>query len=165
MDGIIFCVCSTSAISALLLTPLQLQNELNKNQEKNVSQQDRDLWWIWPRGCLRSCLLQLHQSRGWLRMDIKIMENLLQVTIDRGNLRNRHHQQKQQWTRNGKNWRKCRRGIWQKSKVRNRWSRKQGRRAQKFILHNWWTYVIWKMLNWRQNTRNTKVELFSAVIL
>ena len=26
------------------------------------------------------------------RMDIKIMENLMQVTIDRGNLRNRHYQ-------------------------------------------------------------------------
>ena len=26
-------------------------------------------------------------------MDIKILENLLQVTIDRGNLRNRHHHQ------------------------------------------------------------------------
>ena len=25
-------------------------------------------------------------------MDIKILENLMQVTIDRGNLRNRHHQ-------------------------------------------------------------------------
>ena len=25
-------------------------------------------------------------------MDIKILENLLQVTIDQGNLRNRHHQ-------------------------------------------------------------------------
>ena len=42
-------------------------------------------------------------------------------------------QQKQQWTRNGKNWRKFRRGTWPKSKVRNRWSMKQGRRAQKFI--------------------------------
>ena len=29
---------------------------------------------------------------GGPRMDIKILENLLQVTIDRGNLRNRHHQ-------------------------------------------------------------------------
>ena len=36
--------------------------------------------------------LQLHQTRGGPRMDIKILENLLQVTIDRGNLRNRHHQ-------------------------------------------------------------------------
>ena len=43
---------------------------------------------------------------------------------------------KQRWTRNGKNWRKFRRGIWQKSKVRNRWSMKRGRRAQKFILHH-----------------------------
>ena len=59
-------------------------------------------------------------------------------------------QQRQQWTRNAKNWRKFRRGTWQKSKVRNKWSMKQGRRAQKFILHHWWTYVIWKMLNWRQ---------------
>ena len=28
-----------------------------------------------------------------------------------------------------------------------------------------WTSVIWKMLNWRQNTKNTNVELFSEVIL
>ena len=33
----------------------------------------------------------------------------------------------------GKNWRKFRRGTWPKSKVRNKWSMKQGRRAQKFI--------------------------------
>ena len=31
-------------------------------------------------------------NRWGPRMDIKILENLLQVTIDRGNLRNRHHQ-------------------------------------------------------------------------
>ena len=54
-------------------------------------------------------------------------------------------QRKQRWTRNGKNWRKFRRGTWRKSK---------GRRALQFILHHWWTSVIWKMLNWRQNTRN-----------
>ena len=33
---------------------------------------------------------------------------------------------------------------------------KQGRRAQKFILHHWWTYVIWKMLNWKQSTKKNK---------
>ena len=73
--------------------------------------------------------------------------------------------QKQRWTKNGKNWRKFQRGTWRKSKVRNRWSMKQGRRALQFILHHQWTSVIWKMLKWRQNTRNTKVELCSAVIL
>ena len=45
-------------------------------------------------------------------------------------------QQKQRWTRNGKNWRKFRRGTWQKSEVRKMWSMKQGRRALQFILHH-----------------------------
>ena len=45
-------------------------------------------------------------------------------------------QQKQQWTRNGKHWRKFRRGSWQRSKVRKRWSMKQGCRALQFILHH-----------------------------
>ena len=65
-------------------------------------------------------------------------------------------QQKQQWIRNGKNWRKFRRGTWQKSEVRKMWSMKQGRRAKKFTSHHLWTYVIWKMLSWRQSTKNTK---------
>ena len=90
MNGISCWICLTSATSALQLAPLQWQNELNKDQEKNVSQPNRDPWWIWPRECFRSCLLQLHQTRGWPRMDIKILENLLEVTIDRGNLRTRH---------------------------------------------------------------------------
>ena len=33
---------------------------------------------------------------------------------------------------------------------------KQGRRTQKFISPHWWTYVIWKMLNWRQSTKKYK---------
>ena len=45
-------------------------------------------------------------------------------------------QRKQWWTRNGKIWRKVRRGTWQKSEVRNRWLMKQGRRALQFILHH-----------------------------
>ena len=77
----------------------------------------------------------------------------------------RYPQQKQQWIRNGKNWRKYRRGTWRKSEVRKRWSMKQGRRANKFTSHHWWICVFWKMLNWRQSTKNTKVELYSEVIL
>ena len=49
--------------------------------------------------------------------------------------------------------------IWRKSEVRKRWSMKQGQMAQKFISPHRWTSVIWKMLNWRQSTENTKVEL------
>ena len=74
-------------------------------------------------------------------------------------------QQRQQWTRNGKKWRNFRRGTWRRSEVRKRWSMKQGRRAQKFISPHWWTYVIWRMLNWRQSTKHTKVELYSEVTL
>ena len=74
-------------------------------------------------------------------------------------------QRKQWWTRNGKNWRNFGRGTWQKSEVRKKRSMKQGRRAQKFISPHWWTQVIWKMPNRRQNTKNTKVELYSEVIL
>ena len=36
-------ICLTLAISVLQLAPLQWQNELNKDQEKNVSQPNRDL--------------------------------------------------------------------------------------------------------------------------
>ena len=38
MNGIICCACLTLAISALQRAPLRWQNELNKNQEKDVSQ-------------------------------------------------------------------------------------------------------------------------------
>ena len=41
---------------------------------------------------VRSCLLQPHQTRGGPRMDIEILENLFQVTIERGNLWNRQDQ-------------------------------------------------------------------------
>ena len=45
-------------------------------------------------------------------------------------------QQKQRWTRNGKHWRKFRRGTWRKSEVRRTCSMKQRRRALQFILHH-----------------------------
>ena len=54
--------------------------------------------------------------------------------------------------------------AWDQTKFRSK-SQVQGRRAQKFILPHWWTSVIWKMLNWRQSTKNAKVELCTVVIL
>ena len=63
------------------------------------------------------------------------------------------------------NRRKFRRGTWRKSEVRKRRSMKQGRRTQKFILPHWWTSVIWRMPNWRQSTKNSKVELYSEATL
>ena len=92
MNGIICWLCLILAILALLPALQRWRNELNKDQEKNVSQQNRDQWWTWPQERLRSCHLQLLQTRGGPGMDIKILGNLLQVTIDQGNLRDRHHQ-------------------------------------------------------------------------
>ena len=43
-------------------------------------------------------------------------------------------QQRQQWTRNGKNWRSFRRGTWRKSEVKKKCSMKQERPALQFIL-------------------------------
>ena len=48
----------------------------------------------------------------------------------------RYPQQKQQWIKNGRDWKRFRRGTWQKSETNQRWSMKQGRRARKFILHH-----------------------------
>ena len=68
----------------------------------------------------------------------------------------RFQQQKQQWTKNGRNLKRFQRGTWQQSEVNQRWSMKQGRRAQKFILPHWWTSVIWRMPKWRQSTKKCK---------
>ena len=43
MSGIICCACSISAISVLQFALLQWRDELNKNQEKNESQQNQNL--------------------------------------------------------------------------------------------------------------------------
>ena len=50
-------------------------------------------------------------------------------------------EQRQQWIRNGRKWKRFRRGTWRKSEVRQRWSMKQGRTAQKFTSPHRWTFV------------------------
>ena len=57
--------------------------------------------------------------------------------------------------------------AWDLTKVRNKSEVIDEARTKgaKVHLHHWWTYVIWKMLNWRQSTKNTTVELYSEVIL
>ena len=77
----------------------------------------------------------------------------------------KYQMQKRQWIKNVRNLKRFLRGTWQKSETNQRWSMKQGRKTEKFILPHWWTHVIWKMLNWMQNTKNTKVELYSEVRL
>ena len=49
MNGIIFCVCSTSAISVLQIVLKRCWQERKKIQVKKESQQNRTRWWIWSR--------------------------------------------------------------------------------------------------------------------
>ena len=50
----------------------------------------------------------------------------------------------------------------QKQARSDRWSKDVGRKSSFCIIDG---HVIWKMLSWRQSTKNTKVELFSEVML
>ena len=108
------------------------------------------------------------QECAWKNLYQTIMRTILQeeetihynITIWYTNLflclkQWRYPQQKQQWIKNGRNLKIFRRGTWQKSETNQRWSMRQGRRAEKFILPHWWTHVM----NWRQSTKNTKVDL------
>ena len=109
------------------------------NKIKNKTFVSSGSWWI-QKNCVWENLYQI------------IMKTILkEIETNHYNILNwftnsflclnpyKFQQQKQQWTRNGKNWRNFRRGTWQKSGAKRRWSMKQGRRVQKFILHHWWT--------------------------
>ena len=70
----------------------------------------------------------------------------------------RFPQQKHKWIKNGRNLKKSGAGP-EKSlkKIRgDRWCKDEGRQSS--FLPHWWTNVIWRMPNWRQSTKNTKVE-------
>ena len=63
--------------------------------------------------------------------------------------------------KNGTDLKRFRRGTKQKSETNLTWLMKQEKKVEKYTSHHWWTYVIWKMPNWTQSTKNTKVELVS----
>ena len=86
MSGIICWACLKLAISVLQFVLLPWQSEFNKNQEKNESQQNQDLWWIWQRGCQRSCRLRLHQAWGRHGTNLKILGKSVVVDDRSGQL-------------------------------------------------------------------------------
>ena len=68
MNGIIFCVCSTSAISVLPVVLKLCRKERKKMQVKKESQQNRSRWWILSRDAawgIRTCLRRLHRKVRW----------------------------------------------------------------------------------------------------
>ena len=63
MNGIIFCVCSTSGIPVPLTVSNRCRKEHKKMQVKKRSQQNQSRWWIWYHDTLwgiRACLPRLH---------------------------------------------------------------------------------------------------------
>ena len=112
-----------------------------------ISNQNLRVFWkpVNPQDCVCQNLCQIImrtilQEDGTIHYNITIWYKFLFLCLKQW----RYPQQMQQWIKNGRNLKRFRRGTWQKSKVNQRWSIKQGRRAQKFILPHWWTSVIWK---------------------
>ena len=77
MNGIIFCVCSTSAISVPPIVLKWCRKERKKMQVKKESQQNRSRWWIWSRDTaqgIQTCLPLLHQkARGKPNLKVKYL--------------------------------------------------------------------------------------------
>ena len=68
MNGIIFCVCSTSAISVPPSVLKWCRKESKKMQVKKESQQNRSRWWIWSRDAaqgIRTCLPSTASESLW----------------------------------------------------------------------------------------------------
>ena len=74
MNGIIFCVCSTSAIPVPPIVLKWCRKERKKMQVKKESQHNQSRWWIWSRDAAKGllmCYLLLHQkARG--KPDLKV---------------------------------------------------------------------------------------------
>ena len=75
MNGIIFCVCSTSAISFPSIVLKRCRKEHKKMQVKKESQQNQSRWWIWSHDTawgIRTCLPRLHRkARGKPNMRVR----------------------------------------------------------------------------------------------
>ena len=72
MNGIIFCVVLTLAVSVLSIVLKWCQQERKKIQVKKESQQNRSRWWIWSRDAakgLLTCLPLLHK-KVWGKPDV-----------------------------------------------------------------------------------------------
>ena len=133
---------------------LMISNQNLRVSWKAVNPQDC----VW-KNLYRIIMRTILQENGTSRCNITIWYTNLFLCLNQW----RYPQQKQQWIKDGRNLKRFRSGTWQKSEEHQRWSMKQGRRVQKFTLPHWWTSVIWRMPNWRQSTKNTKVELYSEV--
>ena len=98
MNGNIFCVCLTLAISVLQSVLKWCRKERKKIQAKKESQQNRSRWWICSRDAVKGLsprYLLLHQKVRW-KPDTKVKlfwVQKLRSTIERGDPLNAHTHQ------------------------------------------------------------------------
>ena len=78
MNGIIFCVCSTSAISVPPIVLKWCRKERTKMLVKKESQQNRSRWLIWPRDAAKGLLMFLPRLRRkpWWKPKLKVRKYL-----------------------------------------------------------------------------------------
>ena len=81
-----------SHFSSTTCTAAMAKRAQQVSGEERVTAKSRPLMNLTARMPSIESIFRLPQTRGGPRMDIKILEDLLQVTIERGNLCNRHDQ-------------------------------------------------------------------------
>ena len=112
MNGIIFCVCLTLAISVLQIVLIRWRNDFNKIQEKSESQQNRDLWWILLPGRRRSYRPQLQWALDISRDGVTrtAAESATKEHSDQCSYDSNSDYKQFDWTLQIRNWRgNCRR--------------------------------------------------------
>ena len=115
---------------------------------------------VW-KNLYRNIMRTISQEKVTIHYSIRIWFTNLFLCLKQW----RYPQQKRQWTKNGRNLKRFRRGKWRKSATNLKWLMKQEKKVEKYTSLHWWTSVIWRMPNWRQSTKNTKVELYSEATL
>ena len=93
--------------------------------------------WVWEK-VYHFIMRTILNERETIHCNITIWDTNLLLCLKPW----RFPQQRQQWIRNGKNWKRFQRGTWHKSETNQRWSMKQGRRAEKVHFASL-TSVIW----------------------
>ena len=118
-------------------------------------------WFIEP--------LQFGEHQGWKELDANLIKiaslqkrwilwliTVLFTNSFRCFKHSKYQMRKQQWTKDGKNSRKCKHGKRPESGAKKRWSMKHGIKVEKFILRHWCISVISRIRSWNHNFKKYK---------
>ena len=72
MNGIIFCVCSTSAISVHQLSWSNVKKNTRRCRWRKSHSKVKDQWWVWLQGLPQLCHLRRQKVRGREVMKVRV---------------------------------------------------------------------------------------------